>query len=348
MRRLPTSVCSLLILATLTLTGCGTGTAATTTPTVDATPILPAGQPGMATATVEGGSVLRVPEPVATVAARMTEYAAETAPYPIMLTPPTGTPAALISAADLKAQGPDTRRRIIDMGTWDEYVAGHLPGADHLDWSALEGTDTQPAALDAWQRRMVYELSIRGISATSRVVIYDHGTLYGARLWWVLDQLGQADKQILDGGFAAWQAAGGAVDTHPNTYPAVSFAPQLRPDTLATKDQVQASLGQAGVSLVDARSPDEYAAGHIPGAVNIPFSSTAGGTPPVYKTPAELHALFAAQGISDGTQVITYCSTGVRGSTDYVAARRAGFPNVRLYTGSWAEWSRDPQAPVQK
>jgi thiosulfate/3-mercaptopyruvate sulfurtransferase len=117
---------------------------------------------------------------------------------------------------------------------------------------------------------------------------------------------------------------------------------------LATKAEVLTGLSGKTVRLVDARSPAEYTAGHIPGAVNIPFDTTATGTPAQVKSPADLHALFAAKGIGDSDSVVTYCTTGVRGAVDYFALLRAGFPNVRLYTGSWNEWSADPAAPVEK
>ncbi len=110
--------------------------------------------------------------------------------------------------------------------------------------------------------------------------------------------------------------------------------------------------------LVDARSPSEYdgentdgtpRGGHIPGAVNVPYANTAvSGAPAYFKPPAALRALFAAQGVTPDQQVITYCSTGVRAAVDYFALRLAGFPQVRVYTGSWQEWGADPTAPIEK
>jgi len=219
-------------------------------------------------------------------------------------------------------------------------------------------TDTGATAIAAWQGSVAALLGQRGIAAPNRVVIYDHGTLYGARLWWVLDQLGHDDQQILDGGFPAWQAVGGPISNEAPHYAAVTYTPHPRPDVLATEAQVRSALGQPDLRLVDARSPGEYSGqdtsgaargGHIPGAVNVPFTAAAGAaTPRLFKSPADLRALFAAQGVTPDRQVITYCSTGVRGAVDYFALRLAGFPHVRVYTGSWAEWGNDSTAPLAK
>jgi thiosulfate/3-mercaptopyruvate sulfurtransferase len=273
---------------------------------------------------------------------------------------PAGAASYLISAADLKTliDQDHPRLRIVDMGSGDEYAAGHIPGAIHIDWSELNVTDTGAPSIAAWQKQVADLLGKRGIGADNRVIVYDHGTLYGARLWWVLDQLGHTKKQILDGGFPAWQAAGGAATKDAGTYPPVTYTAHPQPAVLAAESDVRAALGQAGIRLVDARSPGEYSGqdrtgathdGHIPGAVNVPFTTTAAaGTPHLFKSPDELRALFAAQGVTPDQQVIAYCSTGVRSAVDYVALRLAGFTNVRLYTGSWAEWGNDPSAPAEK
>ena len=278
-------------------------------------------------------------------------------PTPAPATAPASSSAYLVSAAGLIPALNDPALRVVDMGSGDEYAAGHIPGAVHIDWSELQVTDTSEPAIAAWQSAVTALLGQRGISAQDRVVIYDHGTLYGARLWWVLDQLGHAQKQVLDGGFTAWQAAGGPVSRETATPQAVTYTAHPQPAVLATEAQVQAALG-SGVQLVDARNPDEYSGqntsgtargGHIPGAVNVPFITTANGaTPRLFKSPDELRALFGGQGVTPDKPVITYCSTGVRGAVDYFALRVAGFPDVRVYTGSWAEWGNDPAAPLAK
>ncbi len=285
---------------------------------------------------------------------------APTGPATSAATPgaPAPPPGLLVTPADLRALLGSPTLRIVDMGSGDEYAAGHIPGAVHIDWSELQVTDTSAPSIAAWQTAVAALLGRRGIGAGDRVVIYDHGTLYGARLWWVLDQLGHADKQILDGGYPAWQTTGGAASQDPSTYPATTYAAQPQPAVLAPEAQVRLALGQGGIRLVDARSPGEYTGqapsgaahdGHIPGAVNVPYNTTAGGgTPAQYQSPAALRALFAAQDVTPDQQVITYCSTGVRGAVDYFALRLAGFPRVRLYPGSWAEWGNDPAAPAAK
>src|SRR5689334_11998876 len=176
------------------------------------------------------------------------QTAAPASPTPAPATAPAASGAYLVSAAGLIPALNDPALRVVDMGSGDEYAAGHIPGAVHIDWSELQVTDTSAPSIAAWQGAVTALLGKRGISAQDRVIIYDHGTLYGARLWWVLDQLGHAQKQVLDGGFAAWQAAGGPLSRDAATPQAVTYTAHPQPAVLATEAQVQAALG-TGVQL---------------------------------------------------------------------------------------------------
>jgi thiosulfate/3-mercaptopyruvate sulfurtransferase len=101
-------------------------------------------------------------------------------------------------------------------------------------------------------------------------------------------------------------------------------------------------------TLVDARTSEEYADGRIPGAINIPFLDNAepdsGGR---WKSPAALRAMYADKGVTQDKPIISYCSTGVRSAVTWLTLSALGFPNIRLYSASFAEWSSDPTRPVR-
>lgn len=236
----------------------------------------------------------------------------------------------------------DRTVQIVALTPAEEFAAGHIPGAAQVDWSELEVTDTSTPSIAAWQGEIEGILTRLGVTPAQTVVIYDGGTLFAARLWWVLEQLGHADKRILNGGLPAWTAAGGPIETGASSaVPAdTPYDGAPNPDVLATMAEVEDALEDPGVVLVDARTPEEFAAGHIPGAVNLPFPENATGTDPkLWKTAAELRALYEGLGVTPDTRVIPYCTTGVRSAVTYFTLRLLGFPDVQLYTGSWAEWS---------
>ena len=207
----------------------------------------------------------------------------------------------LADAAWLQAHLNDSKIKVIALTASSEFKRGHIPGAAQVDWTDLGLADTSGASITHWQADIEQKLARLGITRSDTVLIYDDGTLYAPRLWWILDQLGHRDKRILNGGLVAWTNAGGKVEKGASTiHPAPqSYEGRTNAAALATLDEVKAILGDPNVVLVDARSPAEYVKGHIPGAINIPFSDNAVAVAPkVWKSSRDLRAMYDAAGIT--------------------------------------------------
>lgn len=256
----------------------------------------------------------------------------------------------LVDGAQLQAMlAADPAVKVVALSPPDQFAAGHIPGAAQVDWPDLEIVETSDQQVETWRAAVEQTLTALGLSPADTVVVYDPGTLYAPRLWWILDQLGHAKKAILNGGLDAWTAAGGELETGPSR---VQPAPRPYVGTpndaaIAKLAEVERALDDPNVVLVDARTPAEYAAGHIPGAINIEFTQNAEPNPPkVWKSAAELRELYEAAGVTPEKTVIAYCSTGVRSAATYFTLRLLGYERVRLFTGSFQEWSSHPELPV--
>jgi len=192
-----------------------------------------------------------------------------------------------------------------------------------------------------------------------QAVVYDrNGANYCGRLWWMLKWAGHEAVAILDGGLQAWQAAGGEVrsGTEPSHFQS-NFELRAPLRRLATTQDVRAHLGQADQTVVDARAPQRYrgevepldpVAGHIPGALNRPFTQNVGADgrfKPAAQLRAEFETLLAGR---DPATVVHQCGSGVSAVPNLVAMELAGYAPTALYAGSWSEWSRTPGLPVEK
>lgn len=234
----------------------------------------------------------------------------------------------------------------------EEYLAGHLPGA------VFVGLDTELAAHGEPQDGRHPLPSIESLQAAARrwgihegdpVVAYDdNGGLAAARAWWLLRWAGFDDVRLLDGGLAAWVAAGGALETE-DTVPEPGDV-TLEAGHLATID-IDGAASYAGV-LLDARAAERYAgevepidpkAGHIPGAVSAPTTDNLDDGR--FRPAAELRRRFEALGVRDGVAVAAYCGSGVTAAHEVVALAIAGF-DAALYPGSWSQWSNHDDRPV--
>jgi thiosulfate/3-mercaptopyruvate sulfurtransferase len=252
----------------------------------------------------------------------------------------------LADAGWLQTHLNDSNVKVIALTGRSEFESGHIPRAAQIDWTDLGLADTSIPSITHWQADIERALTRRGISRSDTVVIYDDGTLYAPRLWWILDQLGHRDKRILNGGLVAWTNPGGKVEKGISTVHAAAQSYKGTPNAaaLATLDEVKAALDNPNVVLVDARTSAEYVNGHIPGAINVPFVDNAVATRPnVWKSRQDLRAMYEAAGVTPDKIVIPYCSTGVRSAATYFTLALLGYPRVSLYTGSWDEWSRHPE-----
>ncbi len=258
----------------------------------------------------------------------------------------------------------DCRFSLLDPNAGENaYLASHLPGAvyAHLERDLSEmsphGEGRHP-----WPSAEVFtaKLSRWGIGPTVQVVAYDNGDgAHAARLWFLLRMLGHEKVAVLDGGWARWTALGLPVSSSPATladqFRAKYQAAQLSFDAsrLLGAEAVEAHLQQGGM-LVDARAasrfrgeeePIDRIAGHVPGAINRPYSDNlADGR---FKSPMQLADEFRAMlGERSPDQVVAMCGSGVTACHHLLAMERAGLRGAKLYTGSWSGWISDPARPV--
>lgn len=268
-----------------------------------------------------------------------------------------------ISVDALRARLNDPDLRLVDVRTVlgrpgagrASFDAGHLPGAAYLD---LEDDLSGPIGDHGGRHplpevaAMAATLGAIGIGAGHHVVAYDDGdAMVAGRLWWTLRWLGHDAVQVLDGGFAAWAAAGGPVSTEPSAHPPVRFDPRPRPEMLVDRADVLAGLGDPDRVLVDARGAERYRgdvepldprAGHVPGAVNYPYAQNLEGGR--FRSPEALRERFAP--LADAREVVVYCGSGVSAAHDLMALEAAGIRGAKLYVGSWSDWVSHPDAPV--
>jgi len=238
--------------------------------------------------------------------------------------------------------------RVLDLRSFEDYVTGHLPGARWLDPDLLreevDGVRGQVASPEV----VAELLARRKIDLTTEVIAVDDGTgLAAARTVWTLGYYG-VQGRVLHGGHDGWVASGGelATDIPPNYLgdsPNLAIQPGLRVDATWVQDH----LDDASVTLVDARTPEEFAAGRIPGAHSQPWDATKSGSR--FLPLDQIRSLYEAAGVlptsTPNQTLIAYCQTGSRASVTWLTLKLLGYANVYIYDGSWEEWSTIPGAP---
>jgi thiosulfate/3-mercaptopyruvate sulfurtransferase len=274
----------------------------------------------------------------------------------------------LISTAELAARLGDPAWIIVDCrhnladvdASAKAYRAAHIAGARfmHMDRdlsgarTGSNGRHPLPAIAD-----IVATFSRAGIDDSTQVVAYDQNNgMWASRLWWLLQWLGHPAVAVLDGGLDRWMAEDRPLATGTRRARAATFVAKA-PASTVSSEEIAEHLDDRALTVIDARAPERYrgdvepidpVAGHIPGAVNRPYTANLapdGTFKPALQLREEFHTLLED---SSPVRVVHQCGSGVTACHNVLAMAIAGLPGSRLYPGSWSEWIADPARPVAR
>ncbi len=246
-----------------------------------------------------------------------------------------------------------------------QFEERHMAGAQyvHLDehLSDKQGSDRASGGRHPLPSRETFAQRLRdlGLNPGTQVVAMDRqGANYCGRLWWMLKWCGHEAVAVLDGGLAAWDAAGGGIESGPSPRRAAGRF-ELGPPLVRAlgSQEVARRLGHPDLTLIDARAPARFrgevepldpVAGHIPGALNRPFAENL-GPDGRFKPPAALRAEFERLLAGrDPASVVHHCGSGVSAIPNLLAMEVAGLGRSALFPGSWSEWCNTPGMPVAR
>jgi thiosulfate/3-mercaptopyruvate sulfurtransferase len=265
----------------------------------------------------------------------------------------------LVSTAWLAEHLKDPNLVMLAVGQKSEYDAGHIPGSlflDYMDTHLMKGPTGLSVELPP-MADLAAMFGKLGVSNNSRIVLYQTKDWFSpmTRSYLTLDAMGLGPHtSILDGGFPVWTKEGRPTTTEVRAATPGTITTCAQNDVIAYLDEVKASVKQPGVEIIDARNAEYYTGqtqpgdqrrGHIPGALSIPYRSLTDDSGKV-KSPSELAEIFRAAGVKPGDRIIAYCHIGQQATAVYFAARYLGY-SVKLFDGSWEEWSKHTELPAE-
>ena len=257
----------------------------------------------------------------------------------------------LISTTQLNSIINNSNILIIDTRSFSEYSEGHIPGSVNLDLFAFHWIDTTKEGIQNFNKQAEMIFSFAGVNSEKKVIFYDNVSgMLAARGVWMLEYFSHSDVSLLDGGMKKWRKENLPIEKKPNSFQPSKFSGKINPEIISSYQYILDNIDN--LKIIDARSEGEYDGttvraaqiGHIPKSVNIDWNLNIGddGT---FKSDDELSKLYQ---IPKDSEIVTYCQGAYRAANSFLALKKLGFTNVRVYLGSWGEWGNKLELPVEK
>lgn len=265
----------------------------------------------------------------------------------------------LLTPQQLQSILPNAQVRVIDIRDPQSYAQNHIPGAVNAPYGQWRGPASSPGELPPLTK-LAELVQALGLDPSVHAVVVSKGTDatdFGAaaRVYWTLKLLGLKELSLLNGGVQSWAQAGLLQDTATVAVTPTTWQPVFDTTLLATKDQVVQHVKQGSSLLIDARpanffngetrAPTATVPGTLPGAVNVQHDTWFNKGSGVFVSPDQARQIAASQPVDPSKETVSFCNTGHWAATNWFALSEVlGQPNVKLYPGSMAEWSQDPNA----
>jgi len=257
----------------------------------------------------------------------------------------------LITTSELESKLEESKLLVIDTRSFKEYSEGHVPGSVNLDLFAFHWIDTTKQGIQNFNKQTEMIFSFVGINSEKKVVFYDDVSgMLAARGVWMLEYFSHPDVYMLDGGMKKWKKENRPIQTKPNPFQPTKFSGKINPEIISSYEFILNNIDT--LKIIDARSDEEYngtivraaQVGHIPKSINIDWNLNINddGT---FKSDDELSKLYD---IPKDSAIVTYCQGAYRAANSFLALKKLGFTNVRVYLGSWGEWGNKLDLPVEK